>query len=134
MAKSLRSQLTAAADLVAILGLTQQDAYSVRIDRDATTFQMDPVALARVSRKLDVPRKRIETSESEHDGRKFIHIDFHARGCRWTACLRVEDLPQFYAQMGVEPVKRIGTEALKLSAAKPPAGPSPRLELFPAAE
>jgi len=136
MAKSLRSQLTAAADLVAILGLKKA---SVRVDQYDITFQLDALDLAKVSRQLEVPRKKIEVSHHEHNGRKSIHVDFQARGARWCAVIWQEKLAEFYQAMGVDLVKHLTAEPLKLPAVKPPVGKLPgkpagprRLELFPA--
>lgn len=113
MAKSLRKLLTDAADLVAILGLTLDQA-SVRVCLDGITFQLKPLDLARVSRQLDVPRKKIDISEHEHQGRVSIHVCFDARGAHWCAVIWKEKLAEFYAAMAVTTAKRLTVDPTKL--------------------
>ena len=118
MAKSLKKELTDISELVAIVGLSRQHVICISLySSGEPQIFVEALELARISRCLEIPRKKIDFQTDESGN---LHITFKARGAVWTAMVRRDRVDEFYAilsaqapRLTVQP-KRLGAPLRRL--------------------
>jgi hypothetical protein len=100
MAKSLKKELIDISELVAIVGLNRRDVICVSLySCGEPQIYVEALELARISRYLEMPRKKVHFRPDEAGN---LHITFKARGAVWTTMVRVDRLDEFNAILSAQ--------------------------------
>lgn len=85
---SVKSVLQRAAEIAAIVDLKTEELVAFNMWIGELQFHLKPLALARVFRELRISKHRLEITRSEQGD---VHLDFKARGARWTTVVLNKD-------------------------------------------
>ena len=93
--------------LIEELQIPDSEIYQANVNSySGLDMNLSASALAAVARQLRMTRDRIEISDS-HGA---YHIEFHARGAKWSACIPHDRQKDFLKQMGVDVEQRLAHE------------------------